>query len=65
MIGKEQFLQGMWEYFSLERARAKKFLRDAEKERQEGTQGQWRQESPTKEILEQVQKMQIQIALRK
>ena len=26
------------------------------KERQEGTQGQWRQESPTKEILEQVRK---------
>ena len=32
MLGKDQFIQGMWEYFSLERAKAKKFLKDAEKE---------------------------------
>ena len=33
---------------SLERAKAKKFLKDAEKEKQEGIQGQWQHESPAK-----------------
>ena len=40
-------------YFSLERAKAKKFLKDAEKVKQEGTQGQWQRESPAKEFQEQ------------
>ena len=48
MFGKDQYLQGMWKYFSLERAKAKKFLKDAEKEKQEGIQGQWQHESPAK-----------------
>ena len=39
MLGKGQFIQGMCECFSLERAKAKKFLKDAEKEKQEGIQG--------------------------
>ena len=56
MFGKDQFLQGMWEYFSQERAKAKKFLEDAEKERHEGIQGEWQQESPSKEVLEQVRR---------
>ena len=38
MLGKDQFTQGRREYFSLARAKAKKFLRDAEKAKQEGTQ---------------------------
>ena len=54
MLGKDQFVQGMWEYFTLERAKAKKFRKDAEKEKQEGIQGQWQQESPAKEFLDQV-----------
>ena len=54
MLGKDQFIQGPWAYFSLARAKAKKFLKDAEKERQEWTQGQWQQESSAKEFLEQV-----------
>ena len=41
MLGIDQYVQGMWEYFSFERAKAKKFLKDAEKEQQEGIQGQW------------------------
>ena len=61
MIGKEQFLQGMWEYFSLERARAKKFLRDDE----EGKAGRDTRPMATRVSHQQVQKMQIQIALRK
>ena len=39
MQGKDQYVRGMWEYFSLERLKAKKFLKDAEKEQQEGIQG--------------------------
>ena len=54
MLGKDQYRQGMWEYFSLERLRAKKLMKDAEKEKQEGIQGQWQQESPAKEFLDRV-----------
>ena len=39
---------------SFAREKAKHFLRDAEREKQEGTQGQWQQESPGNEFLEQV-----------
>ena len=53
-MGNEQFVRGMWEYFTLKRAQAKKILEDAARERQEGIQGQWQQESPFREILEQV-----------
>ena len=52
----------MWEYFSIERAKAKKFLKDAEKEKQEGIQGQWKQESLAKEFLDQVKVVWIQTA---
>ena len=42
-------------FLSLARAKAKTFLRDAEKEKQEGIQGQWQQESSVaEEFLEQV-----------
>ena len=34
------FFNGMWEHFTLKRAEAKKILEDAERERQEGIQGQ-------------------------
>ena len=54
MLEKDQFTHGMWEYFYLARAKAKKCLRDAEKEKQEGIRGQWQQESLAKEFLEQV-----------
>ena len=54
MMGNEQFINGMWEYFSLKRAEANKSLEDAARDRQEGTQGQWQQESPFREVLEQV-----------
>ena len=36
MLGKDQYIQGLWEYFSFERAKAKQFMKDAEKEKQEG-----------------------------
>ena len=32
------------------------FMKDAEKEKQEGIQGQWQRESPAKEYLEQVKR---------
>ena len=55
MLGKDQYIQGMLEYLSLERVNANKFMKDAEKEKQEGIQGQWQRESPAREYLEQVQ----------
>ena len=39
---------------SKEHGQKKKVLADAAKEKQEGIQGQWQQESPFKEVLEQV-----------
>ena len=38
------------------RAKAKKRLQDAKKEKQEGIQGQWHQEFAAKEVLEQVRR---------
>ena len=54
MMGNEQFTKGMCEYCTLQRAEAKKILEDAARERQEGIQGQRQQESPSREVLEQV-----------
>ena len=56
VFGSEQFLRGMWEYFTLKRAWARKNLADAAQEKQEGKQGQWQYESPFKEVLEQVRR---------
>ena len=41
----------MWEYFSFQRLIAKRFVKEAEKEQQEGIQGQWQHELPAKEYL--------------
>ena len=63
-VGKRPIVQGMWEYFSLERAKSKKFPKDAEKEGQEGIQGQWQQESLVKGFLDSVKEVRIHTALR-
>ena len=49
MMGKEQYVRGMWEYFRRERDRVNKFREQAEAEKQAGIQGQWQLESPAKE----------------
>ena len=54
MMGKEPYLRGMWEHFSCERSKAKRFRQLADEEEQAGLQGQWQQESPAKEYLEHV-----------
>ena len=54
MLGNDQYTRGLWEHFSCERSKAKKLREDAEKEKQEGIQGQWQRESPANEYLEQV-----------
>ena len=54
MMGKEPYLRGMWEHFSCQRSKAKKFRQLADEEKQAGIQGQWQQESPAREYLEQV-----------
>ena len=54
MLGQDQYIQELWENYSGERTRVKKFRESAEKERQEGIQGQWQRESPAREYLEQV-----------
>ena len=56
MMGNEQLLCGMWDYFTLEREGARKILADAAWEQQEGIQGQCQQESPFREVLEQVKR---------
>ena len=35
MLVKDQFIQGKGEYFSLERVKANKFMKDAERDKQE------------------------------
>ena len=52
---KEPYLRGMWEHLSSERLKAEKFRQLADEEEQSGIQGQWQQESPAREYLEQVQ----------
>ena len=56
IFGSEQFLRGMWEYFTLKMAWARKILADAGEEKQEEIQGRWQQESLFKEVLEQVKR---------
>ena len=51
---KEPHLRGRWEHFSCERSKAKRFRELGDEEKQAGMQGQWQQESPAKEYLEQV-----------
>ena len=41
----------MWEYSTLERAEVRKILAEASREKQEGIQGQWQQESLFREVL--------------
>ena len=53
-MGKEPHLRGMWEHLSCERSKAKKFRQLADEGEQGGIQGQWQQESPAREYLEQV-----------
>ena len=40
MLGKDQYIRVVWEYFSCERLKAKKFREEAEKGKQEMIQGQ-------------------------
>ena len=54
MMEKEPYLRGMWAYFLQERSRVKRFRELADEEKQAGMQGQWQQESPAREYLEQV-----------
>ena len=55
-MGNEQFIRGMWEYFTLERAGARTIVADAAREKREGIQGQWQQEYPFREVLQQVKR---------
>ena len=51
----EQYVRRMWEnIFTINKAWTWSVLSDAEKERQEGSQGDWQQEMPYKEQLELV-----------
>ena len=54
MMGKEPYVRGMWEHVSCEKSKAKKYRQLADEEKQAGIQGQWEQESPAREYLEQV-----------
>ena len=66
VFGSGQFLRGMWEYFSLKRVGARKYLADGAREKQEGKQGQEQDEPPFKEVLEQIKRSaDIHIAVSK
>ena len=52
----QQYLRRMWEHFTVKRAWAKAVLSDADKERQEGIQGNWQKDSPFKQELELVKR---------
>ena len=52
----EQCLRRMWEHFTVKGVWAKAVLSDAEKERQEGIQGNWQKESPFKQEQELVKR---------
>ena len=54
ILGSEQVMRAVWEYFTLKRAEAKNILEDAARERREGIHGQRQQEPLFSEILEQV-----------
>ena len=54
MVWNSQFVRGMWEHFTVKRARAGAVLADAEKEKLDGIQGEWQMESPFKIVLEQI-----------
>ena len=57
MMGKDQDVRGVWEYFCRERGRVKRFREEAQEEKQAGIRGQLQLESPAKEYLEQVKKL--------
>ena len=42
VYGREQFMSGAWEHFTVKRAWAKAVVADAEKKKQESIQGKWR-----------------------
>ena len=48
MTEKEPYLRGMWEHFSCERSKAKKFRQLADEQKHGGNHGQWQQESPAR-----------------
>ena len=50
----EQLERKMWERFTLKQAWARSVVAEVEKERQNGTGGDWQQETPNKEELELV-----------
>ena len=56
VMGNEQIMHGMWEYFTLERAGARTIPADAARGKQEGMQDQWQQESLLRSVLEQVKR---------
>ena len=55
MMGKEPYVRGDVGALLQERSRVKRFRELADEEKQAGIQGQWKQESPAKEYLGQVE----------
>ena len=55
-FGMEQYVRRVWERFTVKTAWAKPVLSDANKDMQEGMQGNWQKRSPFKEELELVRR---------
>ena len=60
VMGNEQLLRGMWEYFTVERAAARKILAEASRGKLEGIQGQWQQEPPTERFWNKSKEVRMQ-----
>ena len=65
IMGNEQFRRGMWVYFTFERAEANWIRDDAAREKREGIQGQWQEESPFRDILEHARRNESSEILRR
>ena len=55
----------MWEHFTLERAEVRKILAEVPREKQEGIQGQWQQESPFREVWNKSREVRMQTVVLK
>ena len=62
-MGNEQFIRGMWEYFTLKRAEVRKILADASLEKQEGYKVSGNMTLPQERFWSKSKEVRIQIAV--
>ena len=65
VLGKDKYIQGVWEYVSCERAKAKKILKDAEKESRKGSKANGNVSLRPKNTWNKEKEVRMQTALPK